>query len=584
MHSFKRQSGVAAIWFVLIFIALASLPALGVEGARYLNNKARLGDALETASLLLAADQAEQELKLDVNSGQYVKRKERTQILVEETVEAYLQDAKDAPELAINISERKDKKDNESFDYKVSAVTEHNSWMSIKSAPSFDETQGVANFAAATKTGGGGAADVILVVDHSMAMNKNTCTHQESPTKTRLQTAKLAVAHQIIKMFIEAVRKPGEKIDDPESLGRVAVIPYENATRNRVRDGTSNLPELCENQLIYKHPSEDKVVVTTGYGEINWIEALKSKHWYSPQEHIADNSEISKYIEYSTFKMGNEPHTAWLPSNRDHVDIQATIFNAVTNGNLHRNADLLVDGSQLVLTTANRLCKGYMESIPLDHPDFNDGVLDKKGMLHDPFTLFVGRFNSGSFMQKTVDGKANQYLGGWTSSFQGILRGAQELKYHKEGSPLLFVVVAGGPDTPGKGSNVTRTGSNAASYFQQDLLTKDLLDAGLFTRLKAKYGDIRFVLMKFEGEYELNYQHHFDEVIPVNYLKASGAGNGDTSNGLCKNFDIGSNNYDFDDQEMAKISGQVAKMLGDAGHGNGSGGEEIGSIYDRRAK
>ena len=48
MHSFKRQSGVAAIWFVLIFIALASLTALGVEGARYLNNKARLGDALET--------------------------------------------------------------------------------------------------------------------------------------------------------------------------------------------------------------------------------------------------------------------------------------------------------------------------------------------------------------------------------------------------------------------------------------------------------------------------------------------------------------------------------------------------------
>ncbi|MDC5868321.1 hypothetical protein OPW39_05710 [Vibrio europaeus] len=59
---YNKQRGAASIWFVLVFVALAGFTALGIEGSRYLNYKARLGDALETSSLLLAADQAEKVL------------------------------------------------------------------------------------------------------------------------------------------------------------------------------------------------------------------------------------------------------------------------------------------------------------------------------------------------------------------------------------------------------------------------------------------------------------------------------------------------------------------------------------------
>ncbi|MGF1756228.1 pilus assembly protein, partial [Vibrio makurazakiensis] len=55
LHSLKKQKGHAAILFALLIPGFYGLFALGIDGARAIQNRARLGDAAEVAALALSA-------------------------------------------------------------------------------------------------------------------------------------------------------------------------------------------------------------------------------------------------------------------------------------------------------------------------------------------------------------------------------------------------------------------------------------------------------------------------------------------------------------------------------------------------
>jgi len=590
MNSIKKQSGVAAIWFVFVFIALAGFTALGVEGTRYMNYKARLGDALETSSLLLAADQAEKELSL--RGSEQVKRKQASLDLVNNTIKSYLKDTQDIPKTDIKISQNGSKPE---FSYKVAAVTRHDSFMHMSGAPSFDKQQDVSNFASAAKHsaggGNGGAADVVLVVDHSMAMNADTCTYRESAGKTRLQSAKQAVAHQIVRFFIEQVRRPNET--DESKIGRVAVVPYENATRNRMRGWTEENPSpnaavMCENHLAFKSAGG------SGYDEFNWQAELDKNKGKSPEELSKDTAlKMQPYMAKSLFtenKIGRDTKVVndWLPFNAEDVDIRRTIERALSGRVRNTNADLKVDGSQAIQRDFNRICRGNMMTIGFDH-QWNIGPLDKQQMKYDPFTNRVRSFNSGSAWQTTVDGQSEQYKGSWTSSFQGILGGVEQIKQHKGDRPLMVVLIAGGRDTPNVDTQLTRLATDYKGQpFKQELLTKQLISGkqGLFSQVKAKYPYAQFVLLRFQPnnpskKLTLNYQDAFDVIYDVKYQKASG----NNMTGECKNFDSSVNNdYQFDAGMMGDLEAKVAELLGVAKDAYGAGSAEVGSLDNRRKK
>ncbi|USD66970.1 hypothetical protein [Vibrio sp. SCSIO 43136] len=583
----KKQQGAAAIWFVGVFVVLAGFAALGVEGARYLNYKARLGDALETSSLLLAADQAEKVLTLE-GSEKSLRHKQSTQ-LVEKTIQSYLKDSQQNPETSIQISKGPER---HSFDYRIAAKTTHSSWMSYSSAPSFAKTQGVTNFAAAQKantgSGAGDISDVVLVIDHSMSMNQETCTEFITPGIKRLQSAKLAVAHQMTRMFIEQVRKPDET--DLDKLGRVAVIPFENGTRSTMRSGTPN-SVMCENHLVFKKAGG------AGLDEFNWRQELaqvRRKSEDSPAKIAKGNSKMQPYVERALFTEGNMVKDAWgnekriddwLPFNMEEVDIEATIQRALQlSSKRNLNADLPVDEFQAMHMPFNRICRGNMQSIGFEHK-WNKGFLPKGGNSLDPFTSRVRMFNSGSRWQEATDNQPAQYLGSWTSSFQGILRGVNELRHHEGNKPLLFVLIAGGKDTPNLDSQLKRLGRDYSDQaFRQDLLTERLIEGktGLFAGLKQKFPHIKFALIKLQPDepskqFSLNYEQAFDLVVDVKYQKASG----NTMVGRCLNIDQETNDYRFDPSEMAAMNAQVSQLLSLAGDAFG-GHSEIGGLTPRR--
>ncbi|WP_084886840.1 TadE/TadG family type IV pilus assembly protein [Vibrio sp. qd031] len=55
MHKFKKQKGVAALFFILLVPPLFGIYSLGTDGALMIQNKARMNDALEVASLAVSA-------------------------------------------------------------------------------------------------------------------------------------------------------------------------------------------------------------------------------------------------------------------------------------------------------------------------------------------------------------------------------------------------------------------------------------------------------------------------------------------------------------------------------------------------
>ncbi|WP_434355092.1 pilus assembly protein TadG-related protein [Parasalinivibrio latis] len=74
MKSLHQQKGVAAIFTVLIIPCIWGLFTLGVEGSRYLQDKAKLSDSLESAVLAVAANKEQSDDAVDINRNKKLVR------------------------------------------------------------------------------------------------------------------------------------------------------------------------------------------------------------------------------------------------------------------------------------------------------------------------------------------------------------------------------------------------------------------------------------------------------------------------------------------------------------------------------
>lgn len=166
---YSQQQGHAALIFALFIPALFAFFALSVEGSRYLNTKARLGDVTEVASLALAARNS------DDNTA--------NKALAKEYIDLLMPDAKDDIEIHIKrltceqisgcgtpgVYDEKGFRFNE---YQLVVKTKHDTWFQASSDDDtrFADEVSVGSSAVARKYQGE-PIDVVFVSDFSGSMN-----------------------------------------------------------------------------------------------------------------------------------------------------------------------------------------------------------------------------------------------------------------------------------------------------------------------------------------------------------------------------------------------------------------------------
>jgi len=165
-----KQQGVAAIWYIFLIGAIMSLGALAIEGTRYIEKKARLGDAMEAASIAVSTSDRVTE-KFDKDTALKVAKLWTNYYIPDEKGIELEVDRSDKKEL-YGIDSLVTPYEVEYFRYDVSAKTIHDSWFRFSNWASFDEQVKVANKGTSGRIKGGHEpVDIVFVADYSGSMN-----------------------------------------------------------------------------------------------------------------------------------------------------------------------------------------------------------------------------------------------------------------------------------------------------------------------------------------------------------------------------------------------------------------------------
>ncbi|PWI35229.1 hypothetical protein DI392_02890 [Vibrio albus] len=164
-----RQKGHAAIIFVLVAPIMFSLFSIAIDGARMMQNEARLDDALEIASLALAAENNPNDSTADESSEAYkgwVRNKEIATAYITE----YMQGMQGTVDPDITKSEVAPENDDDPryFEYTVEASTTHETI--FKDDNTFGDSYDVKSTGAARKYQNQ-AIDIVFISDFSDTMN-----------------------------------------------------------------------------------------------------------------------------------------------------------------------------------------------------------------------------------------------------------------------------------------------------------------------------------------------------------------------------------------------------------------------------
>lgn len=160
IRRFNRDcSGAFAISFVMMSGFLFSMVAFGLEGSRYITERARLSDAMEQAALALTAE--------DNGDGA-----QRNYSLSSDYFRAYMRHDVNVfkPTVIVKKGISSHNQNLSYVEYRVSGQTLQNSWFSSTLFPSFDKQVVIGDNGAARKFRSN--MDVIFVTDFSGSMNE----------------------------------------------------------------------------------------------------------------------------------------------------------------------------------------------------------------------------------------------------------------------------------------------------------------------------------------------------------------------------------------------------------------------------
>ena len=423
--TFIRQRGAAAIYLVLLLIPLFGMVFLALEGTRYIQKKNRLGDATEAASLAVSM--------ANRNDKGY-----ETQ-LAKDYISSYLRNIKEISQVRIERKEDIDHypmadgsfEDREYTQYRVTANTEHTSWLHSDLIPSFKATETLGNRALARAYPeylGDRDVDIVFVSDFSGSMDGYRINS--------LKNAITQISNEIL------IPREGET----EIRNRIALVPY----NMRVVEGGDDR-NTCMTQLKYRNPSGKTGSSYTNYESINWREwANKS---YNQVSSCVSNSRKCNGLpgpraDARTIKsVVNDSSQRW-PDSSNWIDysrsVEQVFSESPTNVQHHPSYQRLYNSS---------MCNGSFWTIPLTN-------------------------------QKSEIMRVNQMSpNGGTSVYQGLLRGAQILDKGRPTNPdeeetkeynkrlKMILIISDGKEDPYR-----NTFSN-------------LVNAGVCNKIRSRFND-----------------------------------------------------------------------------------------------
>ncbi|MPY26142.1 pilus assembly protein [Shewanella sp. YLB-07] len=373
--SLKKQQGAAAIYLAFLLIPLFGMIFLALEGTRYIQKQNRLADATEAASLAVSIanrdDKAyESKLASDYISSYIRNINNISQIKVErnEAVDHYA-----LPDGSVE--------DREYTQYRVTAKTDHHSWLHSDVIPSFKETVTLANLAIARNYPeylGDRDVDIVFVSDFSGSMDQHGKINS-------LKEAITQVADEIL------VPRDGET----EIRNRIALVPY----NMRVVEGGSSR-NVCMSQLKYRNPSGKTGSNYSDYESINWRDWANES--YSQVDRCVNNSRKCNGLPGSRSDartvravVDDAPSAYWSskwPDSANWIDYSRTVADIFTEN----SADIQHNPSYQRLYSSS-MCNGNFWSIPLTN------------------------------QESQIDTVSRMSPNGGTSVYQGLLRGAQIL-------------------------------------------------------------------------------------------------------------------------------------------------------------
>ncbi|MGF1724416.1 TadE/TadG family type IV pilus assembly protein [Photobacterium nomapromontoriensis] len=430
----RYEQGVAAIWMVMTLVPVMGFTFWAVEGTRYVQERSRLEDASEAAVLAVTMEDSPLEGKANVMAEDYVRAYVRDIEQVQVDVQRQYIEA-DPDE---NILEY--------VQYTVDATTTHESWFSNTLIPSFDHTEDIVGRSIAKRYPeylGGKSIDIVFVSDFSGSMNSQWQGHSQ------LYWLKDAITKISEKFLIE-----GD--DDNEVKNRMAFVPY----NLRVQDEIDNTL-ICNSQLRYNNHNSH--VSNLDYESVDWsfwstynstsLYYCRVNYNYCPGRNYTER----RYRQQEARRINDVMqmyYSNYLLDHPSYIDYSNTVNdmfnNKVDSKEFHYNRSANNLYSRYICTSGN-----------------------------NAFSTINLTTNSDTI----IDGIANMGAYGGTSSYQGILRGAQVLAAGQQTSNdqdeidaynarlKMLLVMSDGQESP--------YGS----------ILSNLVDAGMCDRLREEFSD-----------------------------------------------------------------------------------------------
>ncbi|SON51895.1 pilus assembly protein [Vibrio tapetis] len=419
MRSLKKQSGAAAIYFVFIAIAILSMGALGVEGSRYITEKAHLGDVMEATAIAVSeSDEIRDEAGFDQKRATktatawvnyLVPDNKGADFTVSREKHTYKKEVK--PKVFVERTVHH---------YKIDSTTTQDSWMYMKGLPSFDKQQKVYNKATAARVRTDfEPVDVVFVSDFSGSMkNYNRIGNLKKAIKS--VTTTIFDATQELKQ-----KHPNETIND-SSFG---FVPF--SKRIVVRKGDKF---FCSSLLLGK-----KLSIFDRPRGNNTFDSLVSssdrERWYKDNRFTSEERRVSeKYVTWARSRSyyrvlgldcnhGSGCRSGWNDEFRDHIDYRRTAKEIQLSDELKLMTPLKLGSS--VTKTANESFCSTRSSTPAHY------MLERVEM------------NSSTQLSKFNNDINKMRIGGGTDMYQGLLAAPQQLYRGKNKNRFIFVLSDG---------------------------------------------------------------------------------------------------------------------------------------------
>jgi|GEM_PF-2640103 len=424
----SKQSGAAAIWFVFVAIAILGMGALGVEGARYITEKAHLGETMEATAIAVSeSDDIRDDSK---NNGDFTpEQKKSAEKIAQAWIRYLVPDSKSAKVTVSRSKEQTIKEKNgqcvKGFDgkcikrtvhkYRIDSTTTHDSWMHMKGVPSFDKQQQIYNKATAARVRTDfEPVDVVFVSDFSGSMSSyNRIGNLKKAIKGVTQT--IYDATQELKK-----KHPGEKIND-SSFG---FVPFSKRIVVE-KDGKY----YCSSMLLppQRH-SSTKPRLNQEFDRLIHSYQHDRDNWYRTHNYLSNEKRVSEqYRDWLRSGGWSEAlkldRNQWYSPYDNHIDY-------------HRTANELQLGPDINLVTPIQMGSRWFDRANRRFCTTNSSR---------PAHYMIPRAELKQ--QKDINGfngKINKMrVGGGTDMYQGLLAAPHQFHDAKNKNRFIFVLSDG---------------------------------------------------------------------------------------------------------------------------------------------